>query len=303
MDKLLEDLLGKGKQVAYTLVDAVFAWLGTVILEWLHKPDLVVIGDGDSPSKNLTPFALFLLSTAIRVGLPYLLNLLKNKKTLLVLCLVFASSAMAGEIVGPNIVKRDHFGEYTAKGGDKSSFLWDAYPRGILDMKQAGFGEAVTLVGPPGKYTLEQVEIGPSDDKNRPFVITKSTRDIEIVEGDTPPAPPGPNPPTPPSPPLPDGQYKLAAWAATSAKGLPNAAGVAAAFRSNASAAAAGTLKTPNDLLLALSNSIKSAGGAAWDGFRAALSGELNRQGFSKKPLGEFIAAANEVAVGLESLK
>jgi hypothetical protein len=64
------------------------------------------------------------------------------------------------------------------------------------------------FTAPPGVYEVEVVQIGPSGNDKRPFLIRRHLKKIEIKE--TPGPGPGPNPgpgPTPPGPNLPDGKF------------------------------------------------------------------------------------------------
>jgi hypothetical protein len=144
---------------------------------------------------------------------------------------------------------------------------------------------------------------------------------VQIGEpGPTPPEP-GPNPPAPPLPPtpLPDGQFKLAQTAfdlanqkITDPAVRPKAAKVVAqAMRGIASAVAAGTITTPEDVLKQTKQTqqsqLKQAGVDlnAVDAFGAALQDAVYGLYQQKKlnTAADFGAAWNEIATGLEKVQ
>lgn len=102
------------------------------------------------------------------------------------------------EIVGPERVDEHRLAIYEAKGGEKSSYAWTVHPIGQADVHE--HNGSVIFTGRPGTYTLQLIEVGPTDDPARPFAITQTFRTVHI--GKAPPTPPGPGPDPPPMPDL-----------------------------------------------------------------------------------------------------
>ncbi len=129
---------------------------------------------------------------------------------------------------------------------------------------------------------------------------------------------PQPAPDPSPAPVFPDGAYQLSKFSYDQAMGSVPAANrakaaavLAASYRGIASAAAAGTIKTPAQLL----NQTKQANGAAlqqagvsaaeWATFSSLLQDRLYGLYQSKKinTVADFATAWNEIAAGLEKVK
>jgi len=105
--------------------------------------------------------------------------------------------------------------EYTAKGGDRSSFDWQVTPLSpgqVFDIRVPDkFGQTLLFTGSPGRYRISLTEIGPSGNDDRPFFILRAFLDVEVGSPTPSPTPtptptPGPTPgPTPVSPIAKDG--------------------------------------------------------------------------------------------------
>ena len=132
---------------------------------------------------------------------------------------------------------------------------------------------------------------------------------------DPPPGPqPGPDPqPTPPEPDLPDGVYKLTRFARDLANSVvsPNraveAAALAGGFEGVAAAIAGGTLKTPQQIRLALLAANNAAVGESlkyWLAWGTAIGNRLGEMIESKQLAApeDWVVALNEIALGLRAV-
>lgn len=250
---------------------------------------------------------------------------------LVILVLSVASLARGLEIVGPDSAPVYRRAAWKAKAASSQTVSWGISPRGVADIQQVG--EEILIWAPPGRYELELLAVGPSQDPVKPFTLERVYRQVTI-------GPPGPDnppviPPVPvPTPPLPDqpptfpaGKFGLAAkswaWAgllAPDARG--RAATVAANYRNviaEIKKANAGdplhnvpAITIPRNEILATTTggrdkegntwgNIAAINGTDWTPFFKALGGEMAKLNIESNA--DFLIAWDEIAAGLEAVK
>lgn len=311
---------------------ALFTWALSAVRAWLDAPDDgLLMGWGSLGTPDLDPTYNVVSSAGLvlvlRFILPYILQFLLDyippAPFVLALSLLLGGTATAhaADIAGPERFPVYTLGEYRAAIGEQSAPLWFVGPRESASIKRVG--NELAFTGPPGRYTIDLIEISYGGE-NKPPVTSQVSRVVEIT-GSAPPVPPGPEPnppgpapptpvpptpptpvpPTPPTPPepVPAGFLGLTKWAydrviAMSAVDRAQAPAVAAMLQSGASALAAGGLKSPNELLTQTANDINSRG-AAWKALRSQLRDELLKQGFLNRPQGDFVQGWNALAAGV----
>lgn len=307
------------RRLGYRVIDTIIAALLTFAFNYLHSinnPDdgVILTSFGDTPEHAVQSASLsFLFVSLMRYVLPIALKLVESilrsylAPVIMLSSIVVTQSALASGIDGPTQSPSGRLIKLTAKVDAKSKIAWFAFPPEKAD--SIFRDNQLIFTGPPGRYVVYLVEFPESGGQSQ--VMT--TIDIlDSLPGPGPNPNPGPGPlppPVPPNPPapspLPDGQFKLAAWAYSQAKPINDPVGaksLADDIRALLSAYAAGTLKSPNDMLRQLRAAL-DARGPSWQPFRLALQAELNRQDFKSKPAASWVTAANEIILGLEAVK
>lgn len=297
------------RRAGYRAIDMAIAALVTAVLAYLNRPsDEVILGAsyyclGDTPAQAVGSSALiFGIISAIRYLAPILIKLF----FVFIVALGMAGAAQAGSIEGSLVVPEHRLVRLNAKVDEGSRVFWFVFPAGKADIDLAG--NSLRFVGPPGRYDVYLNEI--PKDESRP--VSQTFTSVEIQHGSNPspgpaPPPPGPVPPPPPLPPgpLPDGEFRLAAWAAAEGAKINDVTGarlLAGSFKGIAAAFAAATVRDVDQLKKMIRKSIDERG-AGWVPFRQALQAELNRQSFNARTTEAWMTALREIAVGLESLR
>lgn len=309
----------------HTGVDVFVAYLLAVVLEWLNRPDTIleIYGDTTSSIVGSTALFAFLISLVRWLG-PVFLKLFSGGG-LGVLLFVFLSSYVAAlEIHGATNVPTSGLIRFDAKVGEKSSVLWDFYPKGAIEYEVVSDGRRVLGNGPDGQYTVEVVEVGPSEDPNRPFFIHKVSKTF-IKGGGPQPVPPGPEPippipPVPPVPPDPDG-LGFVAWSRANKILISDAQKVSETAAVFENVAANGPYSHPNLVMTAMVNGgqrrdgsgsylgLNAVGIVRGHAYRVGLLNELTRKGMMpENNLGEaearalaekYVQVCRELASGL----
>lgn len=258
---------------------------------------------------------------------------------LVIVILSVASLAWGLEIVGPDSTPVYRRAAWKAKAAASQTVSWGINPRGVAEVQQVG--DEILVWAPPGRYELELLAIGPSQDPVKPFTLERVYRQVTIgpagpdnppvVPPDVPLVPPGPVPVPPPKPDqpptFPAGKFGLAAkswaWASLLAPDARvRAATVAASYRNviaEIKKANAGdplhnvpAMTIPRNEILATTTggrdkegntwgNIAAINGTDWTPFFKALGGELAKLNIESNA--DFAIAWDEIAVGLEAVK
>jgi hypothetical protein len=293
-------VLARGSDVALTFL---FAWVDSI----LKQSDGIILAMGDTPEKAVGSLStiFFLVSIFRYLGGWSLIQRVLSKVFGLVSVLIVGvllsqySPALSAGIDGPSQSPAGRLIKLTARVEPKSKMAWFAFPPDKAD--SIFVDNQLIFTGPPGRYVVYLVEFPEGGGQSQVMAT------IDILESPPGPGPlPPPLPPVPPAPsPLPDGQFRLSAWAYSQATPINDPVGAKALsedIKALVSAYAAGTLKSPNDMLRQLRAAL-DARGPAWQPFRLALQSELNRQDFKSKPAASWVAASNELILGLEAIK
>lgn len=304
---------------------AVFAWLTNYVS---HPDGEVVLGTfGDTPDTAVkTSVASFVLVSLFRYfgGWQIILAILKSLIPNLVIPMIILSlitshtRSRAQGIEGPTQISEHQLVELNAKISDEDMYLWMVAPWEKVSVRY--YGKTLVFTAPPGRYLVALSSKPPKGQQTQ----TTSTIDIlPALPQPSPPSPPLPGPvPVPPAPPippgpgplppppqpqpvLPDGQFRLAAWGKLEAEKINDPAGahsLAGDIRSLISAYAAGTIKSPTEVLRGLRRSI-DARGQAWVPFRLALQAKLTDLKFGNRSADDWVTAGTELATGLEAVR